>query len=80
MAFSSYKGKYSVTTRNITPTEPRGCSLIGNTIYVYSGSVQQVMGGIQFYAGEIPFSFGYNYLECIKDENGTILWENYNKV
>ena len=53
-----------------------GVTIRGNTVYVANGSVQQVMGGIQFYAGNAPFSWGYYYIRRILDAEGNELWHN----
>ena len=76
----SYKGKYSIKLRQGTVTDnlPDGTKLEGKVLTVENGTVQQVIGGIQFYAGDSPFSFGYRFIDSISDGTGKLLWKNRN--
>lgn len=78
---SHYQGAYTVEfypEANIKRlTHFPGVSLLGKTASVYAGRVIQVIGGIQFYAYEIPFTWSYNYIKRIEDSDGKILWQNW---
>ncbi len=78
--FHFYKGAYTVELQpgaHIAHLPP-GAVVTGNTVRVGLGTVQQVMGGIQFYANGRPVSWGYIFLRCIRDAKGEILWQNWN--
>lgn len=47
------------------------------TITVAIGRVVSVTGGLQFYAYEIPFSFGWNLVNRVLDNNDEVLWQNW---
>ncbi|MEK7139056.1 MAG: hypothetical protein AAB799_02665 [Patescibacteria group bacterium] len=77
---SYYQGRYTVelqpgAAKDHLPTGSVNVS--GNTVSVLRGTVQQVMGGIQFYADGKPFSWGYKFIRRIKDANGEVLWQNW---
>lgn len=76
-----YKGAYTVELQPGASTShlPRQrVTIDGNKVSVSAGIVQQVMGGIQFYAAGNPFSWGYKFIRVIRDVHGEILWENWN--
>lgn len=78
---SFYEGAYSIeisprATKSHLPM--RSVSVNGNMVSVPRGTVRQVMGGIQFYADGHPFSWGYNFIRCIRDSDGNVLWKNWN--
>lgn len=78
---SFYQGPYTVELQPgaVTSHLPAGSTSIrGNVVSVPRGTVQQVMGGIQFYADGKPFSWGYTFICRIKDANGEVLWQNWN--
>lgn len=59
---------------------PVGARLVGGaekTVRVEHGRIKQVMGGIQFYAGEQPFAWGYKFIKKICDGMGNVIWQNY---
>lgn len=60
---------------------PASASLEGNQIRVKNGRVKQTIGGIQLYGRPHftdPFCFGYDGMVCIRKDDGTLLWRNYN--
>ncbi len=83
MGNKPYKGSFSVETwrkADMNIDVPKSAVTIqNNVVHVKNGSVQQVMGGIQFYAENSPFSWGYMYIKKITDSEGNILWENWDK-
>ena len=42
----------------------------------YAGRIEQGRGGIQLYAGDQPFYFGYKYLIRLTKPDGELIWEN----
>ena len=79
-----YEGAYTVELQPGAPKNHIGgrCTVRGNTVSVPQGSVQQVMGGIQFYVysaegQRTPFSWGYHLIRRICDTKGETLWENW---
>ena len=75
-----YQGAYTVELQSGAETDhlPLGSVMVsGNTVSVQRGTVQQVMGGIQFYADHKPFSWGYQFIRRIIDAQGQTLWENW---
>lgn len=76
---SPYQGSYIVEVwRNALLNHlPSTVKINGNLIIVSEGLVQQVIGGIQFYANNEPFSWGYRFIKKITGSNNEILWENW---
>ena len=74
-----YQGAYTVDLQPGAKTDhlPGLATVKGNTVSVQRGTVQQVMGGIQFYADQRPFSWGYQFIRRISDAQGQTLWENW---
>ena len=77
---SFYQGPYTVEIEPGAATDhlPLSATVNGNVVTVPRGTVQQVMGGIQFCADREPFSWGYKFIRRIKDASGNILWQNWN--
>jgi len=78
---SFYQGPYTVELQPDAEKDHLSSvsvTINGNTVSVPRGTVQQVMGGIQFYADHKPFSWGYKFIRCIGDAKGEILWQNWN--
>ena len=75
-----YQGSYSVVLTDYAATDnlPTGASVHGKTVSVSRGRIKQVMGGIQFYAYEQPFFWGYKFIKEVRDGNGNLIWQNYN--
>ena len=80
MALSYYKGKYTIefTADADLSRIPKNVDIIDKNVTVWDGTVQQVMGGIQFYSGNNPFSLGYKFIKRILDKDKNELWKNYN--
>lgn len=76
-----YKGAFTVETWRNAPMDTvlSPARVSGKFIHVSDGTIQQVLGGIQFYAGDQPFSWGYKYIKKISDSNGNVLWENWDE-
>lgn len=77
---SFYRGAYTVDLQPgaVTSHLPHDSVTIrGGVVSVPQGTVQQVMGGIQFYANGKPFSWGYKFIRRIRDAQGQTLWENW---
>jgi len=78
----NYQGAYSIelTPEAGTDNVPTSAStkVKGQTVIVETGRIAQVMGGIQFYALERPFSWDYKFIRCIRDGDGNLLWVNNN--
>ncbi len=74
-----YQGAYTVELQPGAKTDhlPGSATVRGNTVSVQRGTVQQVMGGIQFYAEQRPFSWGYQFIRRISDAQGQTLWKNW---
>ena len=75
-----YQGPYTVELFPDASTEhlPFGATFNNGVVSVDVETIQQVMGGIQFYANHKPFSWGYDFIKRIKDSEGEVLWENWN--
>ncbi len=75
-----HQGAYSVelTPEAETNRVPEGVRVNGTVVTVEVGRVKQTMGGIQLYALEKPFYWGYSYIRCIRDGDGKLLWVNNN--
>ncbi len=75
-----YQGPYTVEIWNGAKTEhvPSSAEVRENIVSVSVGTVQQVIGGIQFYSMGQPFSWGYYFIRKITGRNGEELWKNWN--
>lgn len=76
-----HTGSYTI---ELEPNAPKDCvpelssvTTNGNIVTVLDGTAHQSMGGIQFYAENTPFSWGYQHLRYIKDADNNILWKNW---
>lgn len=77
-----YKGAFTVElwrNASLSVVKETNAFISGKTINVPKGSVQQVIGGIQFYAEDKCFSWGYKFIKEIKNNKGEIIWENWDK-
>lgn len=76
----SHDGSFSVILTDDATTDhvPRGAQVDGHTVRVQNGRVKQVMGGIQLYANDEPFAWGYKYIKEIRDGKNNLLWQNFN--
>lgn len=74
------QGSYSVLLTDDAKTDhlPPGAYLYGRTVRVRYGRIKQVMGGIQFYAKDTPFSWGYKFIKEIRGEGDRLIWQNDN--
>ncbi len=75
-----YDGPYEVelwrnASHDVIPKE--FTTISGNIVKVSTGKVHQGMGGIQLYAGDKPFWWGYYFIKKITDYKGNILWKNW---
>mgnify|MGYP003522527566 FL=1 len=73
-----YQGSFSIELvegARVTHV-PSSASISNNVITVTCGSVNQAMGGIQFYSELTPFSWGYNFIKCIRKDDGDLIWVN----
>lgn len=79
-SYWEHQGSYSVVLTDDATTDhlPTGVSVRGKTVSVPRGRIKQVMGGIQFYADEQPFSWGYKFIKEVRDGNDNLVWQNYN--
>lgn len=78
---SFYQGLYTVELQPGASTNHLPASSVtirGSIVSVPRGTVQQVLGGIQFHADGKPFAWGYNFIRRIKNASGEVLWENWN--
>jgi hypothetical protein len=75
-----YEGSFSVRLKNKASEgiSIKGVSTKGNIIKVAHGRAYQTPGGIQFYAEDIPFYWGYVFIKEIRDSDNQIIWQNYN--
>lgn len=73
-----YQGAFSVELTDAADLShvPEGVSVAGQTATVARGRIKQVMGGIQLYALEQPFCWGYKFIKAIRDGSGKLLWVN----
>ena len=55
---------------------PDTAKISDNIITVSHGRIEEVTGGIQFYALEKPFAWPCVAIRCIRDGNGELLWVN----
>lgn len=46
------------------------------TAIIMYGHIKQTVGGIQLYAGDVPFYWGYRFIKAIRDGNRNLLWVN----
>jgi hypothetical protein len=74
-----YDGAFSI---ELTPDAdksivPPGAEVQGDIVRVHHGRIKQTMGGIQLYSEGRPFYWGYPRIKAIRDENGNLLWVNY---
>lgn len=56
---------------------PQNAEVQGDIVRVSNGRINQTIGGIQLYSGEIPFFWGYGRIKIIRNGNGDLLWVNY---
>lgn len=80
MALTSYEGKYTIEFSDDFDMArlPNNVDVMDKSATVWNGTIQQGMGGIQFYAGSHPFSPGYKFIKRILDKDKNELWKNYN--
>ena len=73
-----HQGAYTVELTDDAPTDhlPDQAVVEGRIVRVAVGRIKQVMGGIQFYCHEQPFSWGYKKIKTIKGSNGELIWIN----
>jgi hypothetical protein len=76
----SHEGAFSIELTADAPKDPpKPARLLGSIVYVdKDGRIKQSVGGIQFYAGKIPFYWAYSCMKAIRDDKGDLLWVNKN--
>lgn len=74
-----HEGAFAVILIEGTPTHlvPPEASVINGVVRVSEGKVFQAMGGIQFYACDKYFTWGYSRIIGIFDGNWQPIWINH---
>lgn len=73
-----HQGAFSVELTDDAPISivPSSAVVDGNKVIVREGRIEQTIGGIQLYASEQPFSWGYSMIKEIRDGDKNLLWIN----
>lgn len=78
-----YDGGYSVELTEDADTSFLSLTgfveVVDSVVTVERGRIKQTMGGVQLYAGDSSFHWGYRFIKRIrKADDGSMIWQNSN--